>query len=152
MFTSSISLVDILTFVVAIVLPLVNGFLTKQSWSSAAKGLALAILSGIVGILSELINSLNAAEAYDIGVAALKWGAVFVIAVASYFGILSRPLSSTPTVELTPVESEPSVDLSKLTKAELLAKIKAEEEVLPAIVTVEQPKSIASIVADRGIN
>lgn len=92
MITSSVSAVDILTFVVAILLPLLNGFLTSRQWAPATKGIALAALAFVFGILSELLDALVAEVPYDIGMAALRFGGIFIVAVVSYFGVLSRPL------------------------------------------------------------
>jgi len=89
---SSVSLADILMMVLGVVLPLINGFVTKQSLAPATKGTILAGLALVAAVLTEYLDALLAEQPFDIGQSLLRWGSVFVVAVASYFGILSRPL------------------------------------------------------------
>lgn len=91
---SSLSWVDLLIIIVTFVLPLINGFLTKQTWAPLTKGISLAVLSAVFGFLNELLNASIAGAAFDIGQAALTWSAILVGSIASYFGILSRPITS----------------------------------------------------------
>lgn len=159
MITSSVGPIDLVTFFVAIVLPLVNGFLTKQTWSPALRGTLLAALALIAGLSNELLASMNAGEAFDIGLALIKFGGVFVVAVASYFGILSRAIH-------TPAEVA-SIDLTQLSHLELSTMAEqAGVRVDPALTVGElsdlmssgpqleiitNPPSIASIVASKGV-
>lgn len=94
MLTSSIGPVDLVTFLVAIVLPLINGFLTKQVWPPVVRGTLLALLAFIASVMNELLNSLIAETPFDVGLALLKFGGIFALAVASYFGVLSRAIGS----------------------------------------------------------
>ena len=89
---SSVSLADIVMLIVAVILPLVNGFITKQSLAPAVKGSILAGLALVAAVLTEYLDALLAEQPFDIGQSVLRWGSVFVVAIASYFGILSRPL------------------------------------------------------------
>lgn len=92
MIVSSLTWIDYLTAFVAVILPLVNGFLTSRNWSPAAKGISLALLALVFGVSNELLTAATAGEVFDIGQSILKWGLIFITSVVSYFGILSRPI------------------------------------------------------------
>jgi hypothetical protein len=77
---------QLLTLVVAILLPLLVGLVTKLETSSARRTVWLAALSAVFGLLSELLTALQANEAFDLDSALLNWLGIFVISVASYFG------------------------------------------------------------------
>jgi len=83
----NIDWVQVLTFVVAIVLPLFVGLVTKLTTNPAARAILLALLSAIAGFLAELLNALQSHTSYDVGTALLTWIGIFVVAVASHFGV-----------------------------------------------------------------
>lgn len=165
MFTSSVSLIDIVTFVIAVVLPLINGFITSRELSPALRGVILAGLSLVAGVLNGWLTALTNGEAFDIGRSILTFGAVFVVAVASYFGILSRPLA-TPAQVVIPAEL---VNTEAYTKGQLLTMAEevlgeapssklSKQDIADKIdyasvpVVVEQPtKSLAEIVSAHGV-
>lgn len=169
MITSSVSLVDILTLVVAVLLPLLNGLITKQSLAPALKGTVLAGLALATSVLSEFIVALTAGEPFDIGQSLLRWGAVFVVAVASYFGILSRPLTRQepailePVVlpdyeqytlaELRPMAEERGISLrASAKKADFVNELEAWDVNDASLEIVGKPiRSIAEIVSAHGV-
>lgn len=91
--TFNIDWILVLTFIVSALLPLVVGLVTNKVTSPVRKGVLLAVLAFITSILSEILAALVAGEAYDVGAGLAKWLAILVTAIASYFGILSRPKS-----------------------------------------------------------
>lgn len=88
------TLVLLLTFVVSVLLPLLVGIVTTKVTSPARKAVVLVILSFVASVLSEVLNAVVSGTAYDLVTGLFKFGAIAVIAIASYFGVWSRPTSS----------------------------------------------------------
>ena len=95
---TSVSPIDIVTFVVAFILPLVNAFLTKPPWSPALKGLWLAGLSVATAVANEIVTDLASHLSFNPGRALFAFGAVFVVAVASHHGILNQPRANKKSI------------------------------------------------------
>ena len=87
MITFNIDWVQALTFILAIFLPLLVGLVTKVVTHPGVRAILLALLSALAGILSELVQALTAGTAYDLGAALVSWIGIFVVAVASHFGV-----------------------------------------------------------------
>ena len=101
--------VQILTFVVAILLPLLVGLVTKVVTSPGTKAILLALLAAAAGLLSELVTALTTGATYDLGAALVTWLGIFIVAVATHFGLwkptgVSVAAQSTFGGELPPVE------------------------------------------------
>jgi len=82
-----IDVVTVLTFVVATVLPLLVAIVSTKETSSLRKGLLLAALSFVTGLLSGILDALVSGSEYRVGEQLATLLEVFVWAVASYFGI-----------------------------------------------------------------
>lgn len=84
---TNVSLVQVASLLVGTILPIVVALVTKRSWSPQTKALVLAALSALSGFLTEFINSTN----FVWQQALLTSIMTFVVAVATYFGLWSRP-------------------------------------------------------------
>lgn len=72
---------------IGVVLPIAVGLVTKTTTSASTKGVLLAFLSMLNGILTEYADVLANGGSYDWGTALYTWGGSFVIAVATHFGL-----------------------------------------------------------------
>lgn len=88
----------VLQFVIATLLPLLVGIVTTRVTSPAAKAVLLAVLSFIAGILTEITQALVNGEVYDVGAGLLRFLSIFVVSVATYFGLWSRPTATGPSI------------------------------------------------------
>lgn len=88
------TLVLLLTLVVTVLLPLLVGIVTTKVTSPATKAVVLIVLSFVTSVLSEILSAVTTGESYDLVAGLFKWVAIAVIAIASYFGVWSRPTSS----------------------------------------------------------
>ena len=84
----------LLTFIVSTILPLLVGIVTTRVDSPMKKALYLIALSFGTSILSEILDAISTGLAYDITQGIFKFGTIATIAIASYFGVWSRPMSS----------------------------------------------------------
>lgn len=105
MINFDIDWVGVLTFIVGFVIPVLVGIITSKVTSPARKAVALALLSFFASIITEIVNALASQQAYNVGDGLLKFGAIFVVAVASYFGVWSRPTSSGTSISSRLVNS-----------------------------------------------
>lgn len=92
------SIVFLLQLVVSVFLPLLVGIVTTKVTSPAKKAVTLAALSGITAIVSAIVSALVEHTPLDIVMLVLGVFASFVVAVATYFGVWSRPTSSGESV------------------------------------------------------
>lgn len=83
-FDPSDQLVAALTLLVTVLLPVLVGLVTKATTSPGAKAVLLAVLSAITGVASALIQAEGAVDLYPLALNAIS---VFVIAVATYYGL-----------------------------------------------------------------
>lgn len=88
------TIILLLTFVVSILLPLLVGIVTTRVTSPATKAVVLVLLAFATSVLSEILTALVSGEPYDLVGGLFKFGGVAVIAIATYFGVWSRPDSS----------------------------------------------------------
>lgn len=93
---SSITWVQLLTLLVSVVLPAAVALVTQRLASSGVKALMLAFLAAVTGFLSELLDALVTALPFDLGAALMSWLTVFIVAVASHYGLL-KPTGVTGT-------------------------------------------------------
>lgn len=81
-------------FVVAVLLPILVGLVTKRTTSGAWKAVLLALLSLATSVLTGLGDALTAGTDYDLGAALFLALPTFAVAVATYFG-LWKPIGVT---------------------------------------------------------
>jgi hypothetical protein len=87
MLTFIFSWVTLLTLIVGTVLPVLVALVTTRVTSSGKKAVLLAVLSAITGLLSELLNALQAGVSYDLFAGLVTAVTVFIVAVALHFGL-----------------------------------------------------------------
>lgn len=100
---------QILSLVVGIVLPLLVGFVTKESWSGGVKAVTLAFLSAASGFLTEALAVVNAGTAFDWQATLVAVLGTFLVAVGLHVGIW-KPLGATAAVQRAGVKD--SLDLA----------------------------------------
>lgn len=84
---TNLSLVQVASLLLGTILPIAVALVTKKSWSGQTKAFILAALSALSGFLTEYINSDN----FVWQQALLTTVMTFIVAVATYFGLWSRP-------------------------------------------------------------
>lgn len=87
LFNPSNELVAFLTLLVTVLLPVMVGLVTKVSTSSSVKALLLAVLSAVTGVASALIQANEAGRSVDLYPLVLSAVSVFVVAVATHYGL-----------------------------------------------------------------
>ena len=87
MITFGFDWIQVLTFILAVCLPLLVGLVTKFVTHSGTRAILLALFSAVVGILNELVVALTHGTAYDLDAAIITWLGIFVVAVAIHFGV-----------------------------------------------------------------
>lgn len=88
----------IIGLLVSTVLPLLVGLVTKTVTSSSLKAVILAILAATTGLLTELLASIQAGTAYDLGTGIVVALTSFLVAVGLHFG-LWRPVGASAAVQ-----------------------------------------------------
>lgn len=78
---------QIVQVVVAVILPVVVGLVTKLNASGGLKAVLLAALSLATSIGTEALAAHNAGQSYDLGQALVLGLGTFVIAVATHYGL-----------------------------------------------------------------
>lgn len=73
---------------IIVVLPLIVGLLTKQSWSAGTKGLVLLALAAIKSILEAWLAAVNTTASFAVVPVIYTTVINFLIAVAVHFGLL----------------------------------------------------------------
>ena len=97
----------VLNLVVTVLLPLLVGLVTKQSWSSAVKAVLLLVLAAITGLGSELLDAATSNSPYDLQVGALAAVQALVVAIAVHFG-LWKPIGATEAAQNTGLTDGPN--------------------------------------------
>ena len=77
----------IIGLLVSTVLPILVGLVTTKVTSPGWKAIILAVLAAVTGLLTELLASINAGVAYDLGNGLVLALTSFLIAVALHFGL-----------------------------------------------------------------
>lgn len=88
MITFEFNWITLLTFLVAILLPLLVGLVTKLDTKPGRRAILLALFAALAGFLNELITALTTGGAFNVSEAIFLWLGVFIISVAAHFGIL----------------------------------------------------------------
>lgn len=83
-----LSLPGALSTLITVLLPLLAGLLSKQSWPASVKGVILLFLSAVKVAVETILQNMNAGA--DLDVLAVVYSVLinFIIAVAMYFGVL----------------------------------------------------------------
>lgn len=103
----SLSVPQILQFLLAIVLPLLVGLVTTKETSANRKAVLLAALSVVTALLTSLLAAAQAGTTYDLGTGLLSAIGTFVIAVAMHYG-LWKPTSISTAAQNSLVKSSDS--------------------------------------------
>lgn len=93
----NLSLLQIVTFAVAVISPLLVGLVSTRVTSSAHKAWLLAGLAALTGLGSELVNALTQNEVYDLGTGLITAFTAFIIGVGLHYG-LYKPTGTTDKV------------------------------------------------------
>jgi hypothetical protein len=77
----------VVQLLLAVVLPLLVGLVTKRVTTGGAKATLLALLTLIASLLTELGRALSAGTSYDLGLGLLAAIPAFAISVATHYGL-----------------------------------------------------------------
>jgi|GEM_PF-3263642 len=80
-------LLGALTFLISFLLPLLVGLITTKVTSAGVKAVLLAAASLITSVATSWAAALQSNQPFDLWTALLTFGGVFVVAVASHFGV-----------------------------------------------------------------
>ena len=100
---------QVLSLFIGTVLPLLVGFVTKESWSGRVKAVTLAFLSAASGFLATALDAVQANKDWDWRSALVTVLGTFLVAVGIHLGIW-KPLGATAAVQRSGVKD--SVDLA----------------------------------------
>ncbi|MFI6495907.1 hypothetical protein [Nonomuraea typhae] len=78
---------QILSLVVGIVLPLLVGYVTKESWSGGVKAVILAFLAAVSGFVTEALDAVNAGTSFDWRATLVAVLGTFLVAVGMHYGL-----------------------------------------------------------------
>lgn len=88
----------IIGLVVSTILPLLVGLVTTRVTSSGVKATLLAALAAITGLGTELLASIQAGTAYDLGTGLILAVGAFLTGVGLHFG-LYKPTGTSATLQ-----------------------------------------------------
>lgn len=77
----------VITLLVAVVLPVLVGLVTKTVTSPGRKAITLAALALVTGLLSQLGAAVAAGVSYDLGAGLVNGLGAFIVAVALHYGL-----------------------------------------------------------------
>jgi hypothetical protein len=89
---------QVLQFIIAVLLPLLVGLVTKRVTSSGTKAVLLLALSAVSAVLTSWAAAAQEGTVFDMGAALLAALATFVVGVAVQFGFW-RPVGATAAVQ-----------------------------------------------------
>jgi hypothetical protein len=98
--TFNLDWVQVLQLVIAVILPLVVGLVTKEVTSANVKAVLLLALSALTAFLTSWLNAAQQNVPFDIGAALFAFIATFVVGVATHFG-LWKPTGTTDKAQAT---------------------------------------------------
>lgn len=78
----------VLQLLVAVVLPVLVGLVTKVTTAPGRKAVLLLLLSLVAGVLGDVTNALTSGTNIDLFTTLLYWIGTFVIGVALHYGLL----------------------------------------------------------------
>ena len=85
--TYSLDVVQALTLAVGTVLPVLVGLVTTRVTHPGAKAVTLALLAALTALGTEALSAAQAGTPYDLGRGAVMALGVWVVAVATHFGL-----------------------------------------------------------------
>jgi hypothetical protein len=83
----SITLAQLLTSLVGVVLPIIVAIVTDRVASGGVKAVVLLLLAALSSFLTEWLTALNASASFDFAQAGYGVLMTFVVAVAAHFGL-----------------------------------------------------------------
>lgn len=99
------SITGLLSLVIAVVLPLLVGLMTKQSWSPGAKATLLLLFAAVKSFVEAWLDAANTSQPFLWTAVAVTIMTNFVIAVAVHFG-LWRPTGATDAAQRSLVKDD----------------------------------------------
>lgn len=87
MFTFSLDPATVVQILLATVMPVLVGLVTKRATSAAAKSWLLATLTLVTSLLVGLGRALDLGVPYDLGVALLAAIPAFIVSVSLHYGL-----------------------------------------------------------------
>jgi hypothetical protein len=107
--STTITTTELVGLLVAVVLPLLVGLVTKASWTPALKSVLLAALSAVAGVAQGFLDT-PPGVTWDWQHALLAALVTWVIAVATYFG-LWKPTGTSDAAQARLIKDSPTVDM-----------------------------------------
>lgn len=89
---------SLLSLVITVLLPVLVGLLTKQSWSSGLKAVLLLVLAAVNAILTSALEAANTGVDWEFIPVVYTIAINFLIAVAMHFG-LWKPTGTSAAVQ-----------------------------------------------------
>lgn len=83
----SLDLVQILTLLAGVILPVIVGLVTKHVTAAGVKAALLAGLSVGINLITEVANAMSTGTNYNLGEALVAGLGTFVIGVALHYGL-----------------------------------------------------------------
>ena len=90
----------VLQLVVAVLLPLLVGLVTKVTTAPGTKALLLLTLSLVAGVLGDLLYALEAGVSIDLFKVILFWIGTFITGVAAHYGLMKPTGASSAVAEI----------------------------------------------------
>jgi protein-S-isoprenylcysteine O-methyltransferase Ste14 len=89
---------QVLSLFIGTVLPLLVGWVTKESWSAGAKAVTLAFLSAVSGFSASALDAVQADKLWDWRTSLVTVLGTFLVAVGIHFGIW-KPVGASAAVQ-----------------------------------------------------
>lgn len=102
----NLNALQIVTFLVAVVSPLLVGLVTTRVTASGVKAWLLAGIAALTGLGAELISAITTGEIYDLGTGFITAITAFVVAVGMHYG-LYKPGGATEKVQAIGAHTTP---------------------------------------------
>jgi hypothetical protein len=83
----TVSIAQLITTVIGVLLPILVAVITDRAASGAAKAVTLLALAALSSFLTEWLVALNSAASFDWSQAAFGVLTTFIVAVATHFGL-----------------------------------------------------------------
>jgi hypothetical protein len=109
--SEGVTTADLVQTLVAVVLPILVGLVTKASTDARVKAILLALLSALSGVAQGFLQT-PPGTTWDWQQAVLSAVTTFVIAVAAYYG-LWKPTGVSEKAQATLIKDPPHVDVAE---------------------------------------
>lgn len=80
------TIVQLLTLLASFGIPVLVGFVTKETTNAGLKATLLAALALVAGVVSEAVDAATAGTAFDLFGSIYSFAGAFIVAVASHYG------------------------------------------------------------------